>query len=183
MTLFFLCVFPLKSFAGIEDFGPGEPYISPPYVSPLPPPPSKQNLVDNDDGTITDFDSRLMWTKVDSYAALGRCLNYKESVDYVKNLGTAGYSDWRLPTVKELLSIFDLTKNNFLGWDRDPAYPLALDKKFSPGAAYLFWSSNVTASQYTDCCAKSVYFVNGMVRLHRLTMCLNSGVRAVRNLR
>ena len=70
-----------------------EAYIAPPYVTP-PPIPSRLNLVDNVDGTITETNSKLMWTKKDSFADLGKCLNWKDPKDYVENLTTGGYTDW-----------------------------------------------------------------------------------------
>ena len=33
----------------------------------------------------------------------------------------------------------------------------------------------------TDCCARSFYFVTGMVHVRRFSMCNHGGVRAVRN--
>ena len=57
----------------------GKAYIAPPYVTP-PPIPSRLNLVDNGDGTITETKSKLMWTKKDSFADLGKCLNWQESI-------------------------------------------------------------------------------------------------------
>ena len=39
-----------------------EPYVATPYVTP-PPIPSRLDLVDNGNGTITETKSQLMWTK------------------------------------------------------------------------------------------------------------------------
>ena len=80
-----------------------QPYVAPPYVTPTPIP-SRLNLVDNGDGTITETKSKLMWTKKDSFADLGKCLNWQESKDYVENLTTAGhsavsYTHLTLPTI------------------------------------------------------------------------------------
>jgi hypothetical protein len=47
----------------------GDPYVATPYVTPSPIP-SRLNLVDNDDGTITETKSKLMWTKKYSFANL-----------------------------------------------------------------------------------------------------------------
>ena len=77
-----------------------EPYEAPPWVPP-PPPKSRVHLVDNSDGTLTETKTRLMWTQKDSYADLGKCLNWHEAKDYVENLTTGGYTDWRLPLVVE----------------------------------------------------------------------------------
>lgn len=160
-----------------------EPYVAPPYIPPfVSPPKSKTRLRDNGDGTITDENSGLMWTQKDSYAALNNCLNYNQTREYVKNLRTGGYADWRIPTIKELNGIYDPTKQNVMSWNHDPEYPLALDEKFADGAAYWYWSADCGNTLLTECCARSYYFVNGLVDLRHFDQCNNGGVRAVRNI-
>jgi len=158
-----------------------EPYEAPPYVPP-PPPQSKVHLTNNKDGTIMDQQG-LMWTVKDSYADLGRCLNWYQSYDYVKSLRTGGYSDWRMPTTFELYGIYDDTIENAMAWDHDPESPLHLDKQFADGAAYWYWSGEKEDTDLTDCCAPAFYFVKGFSNTRRLSMCTNGGVRAVRNAR
>ncbi len=56
---------------------------------------------DNGDGTITDLVTGLMWQKSlpdDKYT-------YQECVAYADTSTLSGYSDWRLPTIKELYSL------------------------------------------------------------------------------
>lgn len=69
-------------------------------------------FIDNKDGTIVDTKTNLIWTKADSYAELGKCLSWEEAKKYVSSLRTGGYSDWRMPAVKELKSIFETLKSN-----------------------------------------------------------------------
>ena len=69
-------------------------------------------FIDNENGTITDIKTNLMWAKTNSYSDLGNCLGWDESRKYVSRLSTGGYSDWRMPTVKELRSIFEKYKSN-----------------------------------------------------------------------
>lgn len=59
------------------------------------------NYVDNDDGTVTDLTTGLMWQQnlPDSK------YTFEECVIYASNSSLAGYSDWRLPTIKELYSL------------------------------------------------------------------------------
>ena len=123
-----------------------------------------------------------MWTKADSYADLGKCLDFYQANEYVMNLRTGGKSDWRLPSIRELASIYDNTQENVISWDHDKEYPLSLDKKFADGAAYWYWSSGYTETDLTDCCTRTLDFVMGMGFTRRLTLCGNGGVRAVRNL-
>ncbi|CAI2719276.1 Lcl C-terminal domain-containing protein [Nitrospina watsonii] len=156
-----------------------KPFEAPAWIPP-PPPPPKTHFIDNGDGTLTDANG-LMWTQKDSYAELGRCLNWSDADLYVRNLETGGYTDWRMPNIRELGSIYDNTKENILAWDEDPEHPLHLDKAFSPGAAYWYWSSEKEETQLTDCCARSFYFPQGLVNVRRLSFCKHGGARAVRD--
>ena len=123
-----------------------------------------------------------MWAKEDSYSTHNRCFNYYESVDYVDKLTLGGYYDWRIPTMDELASIYDNTKESIITWDHDEEYPLALNEKFADGAAYWYWTVSISGSMLTDCCAQTLYFVNGVIHTRRLSSCKNGGVRAVRDI-
>lgn len=58
------------------------------------------------DGTITDTKTGLMWTMLDSQFITGECMDYTQAQEYVNQLTTGGYSDWRLPTSNNLLVIY-----------------------------------------------------------------------------
>ncbi|MBW8191930.1 DUF1566 domain-containing protein [Neiella marina] len=60
-------------------------------------------FVDNHDGTVTDLATGLMWMKQDS----GQALDWQQALDYAEDLMVAGYTDWKLPNIKELQSIVD----------------------------------------------------------------------------
>lgn len=67
-------------------------------------------FVDNVNGTITDKSTGLMWTQADS----GTGMDWKQALAWAqtKNISNyLGYSDWRLPNVKELQSIVDYTRS------------------------------------------------------------------------
>ncbi len=64
------------------------------------------DFVDNGDGTITDNATALTWMQADS----GEGMDWETSLAYAQEMNEAnylGYSDWRLPNVKELQSIVD----------------------------------------------------------------------------
>jgi len=61
---------------------------------------------DNDDGTITDNASGLMWTKNDD----GEGMTWENALSYAESSNFAGHSDWRLPNAKELHSILDYSR-------------------------------------------------------------------------
>ncbi len=65
---------------------------------------NKMAYQDNGDGTVTDLNTRLMWQQSDD----GVQREWQAACDYCSNLVFAGYSDWRIPTRRELFSIVDL---------------------------------------------------------------------------
>lgn len=65
---------------------------------------------DNNNGTVTDLVTGLMWTKDP-----GEKMTYDEAIKKEKNLNTGGYIDWRVPDIKELYSLIQ-----FSGVDIDP---------------------------------------------------------------
>ena len=67
----------------------------------------KNQLVDNGDGTITDYATGLMWQKADD----GKLYDWKQALAYADTLSLAGYSDWYLPNAKELESIVDYSRS------------------------------------------------------------------------
>ena len=76
----------------------------------------RNDFKDNGDGTVTDRATGLMWMKGDSgtlKAGRGKDgkLNWAEALAWAEGLGYAGYSDWRLPNVKELQSLVDYSRS------------------------------------------------------------------------
>jgi hypothetical protein len=67
----------------------------------------KNKFVDNNDGTVTDLATGLMWQKADS----GTGMDWETALKYAENLTLAGYKDWRLPNAKELQSIVDYSRS------------------------------------------------------------------------
>ena len=69
---------------------------------------------DNGDGTITDKVTGLMWQKSPDTDGDGDIdandkLTYDEAVAGASVFNLAGYSDWRLPTIKELYSLIEFS--------------------------------------------------------------------------
>ncbi len=80
--------------------------------------------------TITDTKTGLTWVMLDSQTMTGNCMDYKSAKEYVKNLKTGGYDDWRLPLPSELLVIYN---------DR-PSFP-------AKGRTW-YWTSEVFAAAW-----------------------------------
>ena len=74
-----------------------------------------KRYVDNNDKTITDTKTGLMWMKMDAFQHMGHLLNWHESAKFVETLNKekfAGYDDWRLPSRKELATLYEPDKLN-----------------------------------------------------------------------
>jgi len=86
---------------------------------------------DNQDGTITDHATGLMWQQ----SGADNLLSYQKRRKYVRRLNHehfAGYNDWRLPTIDELTSLLEPEKRKY-GLYIDPLF----DKK-----PWWCWSSD-----------------------------------------
>jgi len=122
-------------------------------------------LVDNGNGTITDSTISLMWQKQDD----GTTKSWDQALSYCEGLSLAGFTDWRLPNVKELRSIIDTTtyspainqtyfpntKNDYYWSSSDPLYGLNYSKtetwsvRFDVG--YPDYIISKTANHYVRC--------------------------------
>lgn len=58
---------------------------------------------DNGDGTVTDLNTGLMWSK----GLDGHKVTPKEGAEIARNMTLGGYKDWRVPNIKELYSLID----------------------------------------------------------------------------
>ena len=110
---------------------------------------------DNGDGTVTDLNTTLMWQQSDD----GTERTWQGAIDYCAALTfpSGGYSDWRLPDRRELMSIVDFGRVS-----------PSVDTTYFPSCrSSYYWSSspNVNPSVY----AWYVYFYYGHVTKHYKT--------------
>ncbi|MFC1840261.1 DUF1566 domain-containing protein [Thermodesulfobacteriota bacterium] len=69
-----------------------------------------ERFVDNQDGTVTDNKTSLMWVKNGWRLDFFSAAKWEEAQEKCKKFRLAGYSDWRLPTIIEWKSILDKNK-------------------------------------------------------------------------
>ena len=95
---------------------------------------------------VTDNDTKLQWQ--DNTEANSTKKYWSDAITYCEGLDLGGYDDWRLPNVKELLSITD-----------DKRYDPAIDPTFKYVNSDSYFSSTTTA--YFNNVAWTVHFLLG----------------------
>ena len=119
-------------------------------------------------GTVMDHSTKLMWQKDTARDDIGdyEPMTWIEALEYCENLSLGGYTDWRLPTVKELRSLVDYEK-----------YLPAVNTAFFPNTPLDgYWSATTNVNDPIT--AWGISFTNGdVVRSDKSTLYY---VRAVR---
>jgi hypothetical protein len=77
-----------------------------------------ERFTDNGDGTVTDHELGLMWSKTDNHGNI----SWKEANQWVKytfpDTLPKRYDDWRLPTLEELQSLY-VDDKDYKGYESD----------------------------------------------------------------
>jgi hypothetical protein len=97
--------------------------------------PLSVTFTDNGDGTVTTAHNgrSLMWMQASS----AESMPWQQALSYCENLTFAGYSDWRLPNIKELRAIIDNETSQ-------PAINLGF---FPDTQSVSYWSSTTCACE------------------------------------
>ena len=135
----------------------------------------ENEFVDNCNNTITDKKTGLVWQKCSNGHNTNLCegliedVNWKNALKYCSDLELSGYSDWRLPNIKEFLTIIDESKSN-----------PAIDSSFFPNtSAGEYWSSTTNINSVEN--AMCIAFDDGgyIINIEKVWF---AHVRCVRNL-
>ncbi len=133
------------------------------YTNSIPASTPTQQFTNHNDGTVTDTKTNLMWKKcsegqtwnmgLDSCEGASSVYSWKAALEHTQTIngrgGFGGYMDWRVPNVKELLSITE--KQCY-----SPAVNLAIFPSVTQEAEF-FSSSIARADNYVF----GVYFFDG----------------------
>lgn len=80
-------------------------------------------------GTVTDLSTGLMWQQ--DISEYSNYMTWEKALAYCEGLNLGSYSDWRMPTIKELRSMLNYSL----------FYP-AVDTTFFPEKSSKYWSSH-----------------------------------------
>ena len=127
-------------------------------------------FVDNEDGTVTDIATGLIWQQAGPTDQEGsaRTMTWEEALTYCEELELAGKDDWRLPNINELQSIVDYTAY-------DPSVDVTIFPDTQSGS---YWSST-TYDPNSDI-AWDIHFLSGDIWVSTPDKTGNRYVRAVR---
>jgi len=109
-----------------------------------------QRFIDNGDGTVIDLVTGLMWVKdPGQIPGFYDRMYWYDAINACENLEFAGWDDWRLPNINELMSIIDHSRYN-------PAFDTTFfTPPYDMGTPY--WSSTSNASWYDGAWAVYIY--------------------------
>ncbi|MDF1591294.1 MAG: DUF1566 domain-containing protein [Desulfobacterales bacterium] len=105
------------SYFGVYEFKESVASLKPPELSiekPLPPteqPPASKpttpRFVDNQNGTVTDTQTGLMWVKNGWRLDFVSALTWSEAMEKCRNFNLGGHTDWRLSSVDEWKTLIE----------------------------------------------------------------------------
>lgn len=109
------------------------------------------NLIDNQDGTITDTATGLMWQQADD----GVIRDWQGALNYCESLPLGNKDDWRLPNIRELESIVDYRN-----------YRPAISPVFNCQANVGYWSATTRSPISEHVLAWIISSGSGMLNQH-----------------
>ncbi len=125
------------------------------------------DYTDNGNNTVTDAVTNLMWQKQDDATVR----TWELALTYCEGLSLGGHTDWRLPNVKELKSLADMTRY----YPNPTINPVFTNTQSSSS----YWSSTTNVDIGNPNSAGSVSFFDGSV-IYGLTKNSQVYVRCVR---
>ena len=115
----------------------------------------KSRYMEENKDIIYDSKTSLTWAAKDSRQELEKDLTWDEAQSYKTSKNgekLGGYSDWRIPTIQEALSLFDPNRANkdFKGGE------IHIDSIFPLGAGFCTWTSSERERE-----AQIIFYLNG----------------------
>jgi len=111
-------------------------------------------FTDNDDGTVTDNLTGLIWTK--SANLYGYTYSLSDALAFCSSCDEGGYTDWRLPNVRELQSVIDYGQVQYQKPILPEGHPFT---GFGVGDQWYFWTSTTHGVTSAYC----ISFENGFM--------------------
>ncbi len=99
--------------------------------------PDARSYTDNSDGTVIDNNTGLMWMQGEPPD-----LNWNEAMKYCTELDLAGQTDWRMPSIKEIATLIDVSFSEN-SWHDKNVFPEVKTKPLG-----FYWAASTYASSF-----------------------------------
>ncbi len=93
---------------------------------------------DNQDGTLTDTKTTLMWLREDGWQRDGKWFSWDEAKDWyilMNGIKFCGFQDWKLPNEDEILTLYNPEEINRDKYGKE----IYLETVFPPGCQATVW--------------------------------------------
>jgi hypothetical protein len=93
---------------------------------------------DNQDGTLTDTQTTLMWLREDGWQRDGKWFSWDEAKDWYIDMNAikfCGFQDWKLPNEDEILTLYNPEEINRDKYGKE----IYLETIFPPGCQATVW--------------------------------------------
>ena len=128
---------------------------------------NKSRIIATDDrfiayenGTVQDTSSKLMWAARDN----GSDINWKGAKKYCEDFSCGGYTDWRMPTAKELMTLYDVDQS--IPIPRFPRKNMMFATKLIGITTESCWT-NLSGKDFNFITGKEQNFLSGFSIAHR----------------
>ena len=98
----------------------------------------KERFIDNQDGSITDSTTQLMWVKEDGWQTEGKWFSWDEAYDlghHFNGIKFCNFQDWRLPIPDEIETLYHEETSNQDKYGKE----IHLFPIFPPGVQATVW--------------------------------------------
>ena len=129
---------------------------------------------DNQDGTLTDTQTTLMWLREDGWQRDGKWFSWDEAKDWyilMNGIKFCGFEDWKLPNEDEILTLYNPEEINRDKYGKE----IYLETIFPPGCQATVWLLGESGHE-----APIFDFKNGEVRPLNRSKTGRMSVRLVR---
>jgi hypothetical protein len=116
-----------------------------------------ERFVDNGDGTVMDRKTGLMWAKDDNNGDI----TWQDASLYAKNITLSTYSDWRLPTIAELQTLFD---KSLPGYETICGHHVRIDPVIQVTCGFLWSAETRSISALAFNLSRGYRYMNRKVR-------------------
>ena len=100
--------------------------------------PNSNRFKDNQDGTLTDTQTTLMWFREDGWQREGKWFSWDEAKDWyilMNGIKFCGFEDWKLPNEDEILTLYNPEEINRDKYGKE----IYLETIFPPGCQATVW--------------------------------------------